>query len=89
VILQFRFLNNTPDTTLISTRTHDTLHSCHLSQSDRPYNTTQRAQILQTPHIVQFLGAFAKLQKAATNFLVSLSVHMEQPGSYWMDSHET
>jgi len=38
---------------------------------------------------MQFLGAFAKLRKVTTNFLMSLFVHMERPGSYWMDFHET
>ena len=38
---------------------------------------------------MQFLGSFAKLRKATTNFLVSLSVRMERPGLYWMDFHET
>jgi len=74
MILQFRLLNDTPDVTLTSPHTHDTLHSFHLSQSDCLYSTTQRAQIIQTPHIMQFLGMFAKLRKATTNFLVSLSV---------------
>jgi hypothetical protein len=37
-----------------------------------------------------FLGAFAKLRKAAIGFImyVNLSVLMEQLGSHWTDLHE-
>jgi hypothetical protein len=40
---------------------------------------------------IQSLGAFAKLQKAAISFVISLSVlpvHMEQLGSYWTGFYE-
>jgi hypothetical protein len=37
-----------------------------------------------------FLGAFAKLRKTASSFVVSVrpSVRMEQLGSHWTDFHE-
>ena len=47
-----------------------------------------------TPLKVKFLGAFAKLRKAAISFVMSVrpsvrpSVRMEQLGSHWTDFHE-
>jgi hypothetical protein len=38
--------------------------------------------------LYQFLGAFAKLQKATFSFIMRLSIHMEQLGSHWKDFHE-
>ena len=40
--------------------------------------------------ISSFLGAFAKLRKAAISFVMSvrLSARVEQLGSHWMDFHE-
>jgi hypothetical protein len=38
---------------------------------------------------MQFLVAFAKLQKGTISFVTTLSVCMEQRGSHWMDFHET
>jgi hypothetical protein len=39
---------------------------------------------------MEFLGMFKKLQKATISFVVPVcsSIHMEQPGSHWMDIHE-
>jgi hypothetical protein len=35
-----------------------------------------------------FLGAFAKLRKAAIRFVMSLSFRMGQIGSHWTGFHE-
>jgi hypothetical protein len=39
---------------------------------------------------MEFLGVFEKLEKATLSFIMSVctSIHLEQPGSHWMDFHE-
>jgi hypothetical protein len=41
--------------------------------------------------LVEFVGAFAELRKAAVSFVMSVrpSVRMEQLGSHWADFDET
>jgi len=45
-----------------------------------------KAKVLRTAVILS--GAFAKFQKATTDFVVCLSVRMEQIGSHWTGLQE-